>query len=91
MMWWHNGMGWGGWIVMTLTMVAFWSLVVFAVVAIFRSDVNSRSTETRPTPRQILDERFARGDLGFDEYHARIEALRDALTVTGGNPQGGAR
>ena len=34
---------------------------------------------------QILDERFARGDIGLDEYHARQDALRArSLTHDGG-------
>ena len=80
MMWWHNGMGWGGWIVMTLTMLAFWSLVVFGVIAIFRGDrerETSRGASERD-PMQIVDEGFARGDIDLDEYHARQEALRAA-------------
>lgn len=84
MMWndgWNNGMGWGGWIVMTLIMVAFWSVVVFAVVAIFRGDRDARSAAQQPQrrdPMQILDERFARGEIEVDEYHARQQVLRTA-------------
>ena len=79
MMWWNNGMGWGGWVVMSLTMVAFWSLVVFGVVAIFRGDRDSRPALQQPRERdpvQILDERFARGEIDVDEYHARQKVLR---------------
>ncbi len=78
MMWWQDGMGGSGWIVMTLTMLAFWSLVVFAVIAIFRSDRDARD-ELAPRerdPERILDERFARGEIDVDEYHARQTALR---------------
>jgi len=37
-MWWNNGMDWGGmggggWVVMTVLMLAFWALVVGGVVA----------------------------------------------------------
>ncbi len=82
MMWSHNGMGWGGWIVMTLTMVAFWSLVVFGVIAIFRGDREARSDQIprERDPLQILDERFARGEIELEEYHARQDALRGSLT-----------
>lgn len=82
MMWndgWNNGMGWGGWIVMTLIMVTFWSLLVFGVVAIFRGDRDTRSATKQPQGRdsmQILDERFARGEIDVDEYHARQGVLR---------------
>ena len=80
MMWWNDGMGWGGWVVMTLTMLAFWSLVVFGVVAMFRGDRENRTSQAprEPDPRQILDERFARGDIDGDEYRARRDALRAA-------------
>ena len=80
MMWWNDGLGWGGWIMMALTMGIFWSLVVFAIVAIFRRDGNAQPSDQRPAernPLQILDERFARGEIDADEYHARQEVLRD--------------
>lgn len=77
MMWWNDGMGWGGWIAMTLIMVAFWSLVIFAVVAIFRGDRDSSVTPTvrDRDPLGILDERFARGDIDAEEYRARRNEL----------------
>lgn len=80
MMWWHDAMGWGGWVVMTLTMVAFWSLVVVAIVAIFRGDreVEQDQSPLQPDPERILDGRFARGEIDLDEYHARQDALRGA-------------
>ena len=77
--WYHDGVGWGGWIMMTLAMVAFWGVVVFIVVALFRGTSN-RGQSDRPdgrqqSPREILDERFARGEIDEDEYHARQAAL----------------
>ncbi len=78
MTWWHDGMGWGGWIVMTLTMVAFWSLVVLGVIAIFRGNPSGRADRTpgERDPQRILDERFARGEIDADEYRARQGLLR---------------
>lgn len=79
MMWWHDGMGWVDWVVMTLTMVAFWSLVVFGVIALLRSGNDVRGGRTAHEsrgPEQILDERFARGEIDVDEYHARQDVLR---------------
>jgi putative membrane protein len=77
--WYHDGMGWGGWIVMTLAMVAFWALVVFAVLALFRTQRSGESTLDRRDPVQILDERFARGEIDEDEYHARSSVLRGSV------------
>ena len=76
----HDGMGSGGWIVMTIAMVAFWALVVVAVVAMFRGTQRSaESTPSRHDPMQILDERFARGEIDEDEYHLRSSVLRASI------------
>jgi putative membrane protein len=78
--WYGDGVGWGGWIVMSLSMVAFWALVVFAGVALFRS-----TGSTGPDDRgardamAILDERLARGEIDSQEYQARKEALRSTV------------
>lgn len=71
--WYHDGMGWGGWLLMTLAMVAFWALVVFAIVALFRGAAPGAA---RPTPEQILDERLARGEIDAAEHQACLGVLR---------------
>ena len=75
MMWWvHDGWNWWAWLVMSLSMVAFWAVVAWAVVAVLR---RSRSHDVRsPDARAILDERFTRGEIDEDEYRARREMLR---------------
>ena len=78
-MMWFNGMGWGGWLVMVLAAVAFWALVVFGVVALFkggRSEDVYGGRRGAPDAREILDQRFARGEIDVQEYHARQEVLR---------------
>lgn len=78
--WYHDGMGWDGWILMSASMVAFWALVIFAVVAIFRGTQHSgESTSARRDPMQILDERFAQGEIDEAEYHARSSVLRASV------------
>ncbi len=76
--WYHDGIGWGGWLVMALSMAAFWGLVVFAVVAIFRSSRVERTGQGKETTLDILDQRFARGEIDEIEYHARVDVLRSA-------------
>ncbi len=79
MMWWNNGygMGAGGWALMILAMVALWALVAVAGVAIFRGIRRGRTADSgERTAAQILEERFARGEIDIDEYHARQDALR---------------
>lgn len=79
-MMWNDGMGWSGWIVMALTAMAFWALVVVAVVALFRdSRPDSRQVQTgSDDARRILDQRFARGEIDANEYQARQVMLRSA-------------
>lgn len=76
--WYQDGMGWGGWIAMSLVMVAFWALVVFAVVVIFRGTSSTSPSDGSASrdPMQILGERFARGEIDAEEYHDRAEVLR---------------
>lgn len=83
--WYNDGIGWGGWIAMTLMMVAFWGLVIFAVVAIFRATTKTTGPTDPAAPRdpmRILDERFARGEIEAEEYHSRQAILRDTVHDT---------
>lgn len=76
--WYGDGVGWGGWLVMMFGMVAFWGLVVWAVVVIFRDARSTDSWSARRGPLDTLDERFARGEIDEAEYRARAEVLRAA-------------
>ena len=76
--WYHDGVGWGGWLLMTVMMLAFWALVIFAVVAIFRG-IGKNDEGERPARHDafdILQERFARGEIDAEEYDARAQVLR---------------
>ncbi len=80
-MMWNNGMGWGGWLLMSVTTVAFWALVVFGIVALFRGTRDSGPQSPRrdeDSAQHILDERFARGEIDAEEYHRRRQVLRSA-------------
>jgi len=73
----YNSMGWGGWLLMGLAMVAFWGLIAYVVLTLFRGgSANTSVKGADPTdPRRILDERLARGDIQVEEYQARTDAL----------------
>ena len=81
MNWYDGSTGWGGWLVTSLMMVAFWALVIVAVVAIFRGAGrgDDRDGAVHRDAIDILDERFARGEIDEAEYHARKGALRGLL------------
>lgn len=78
MMWWDGGPGWGGWLVMTLIMVIFGGAVIFAGIVAWRavnhSDRQRQRVDER-SPEQLLDERFARGEIDAEEYTHRRELL----------------
>ena len=79
---WHDG-GWGpgAWIAMALMMLAFWAIVAALVIAVMRSLARTRSeAPVEAVPHsggvQILDERFARGEIDAEEYQQRRDLLR---------------
>ena len=82
--WYDDGsMGAGGWFAMILMMSLFWGAVIFVGIMLFRGTSNSRGgSDSAPTnqtahrdPMDILDERFARGELENEEYEARKAVL----------------
>ena len=75
-MMWSDGDGWSwGWMFIGMVMmIGFWALVAWVIVTVVR-----RPDADRPSSRdaqQILDERFARGELDAEEYRQRTDALR---------------
>ncbi len=79
--WYGHGMGTGGWIAMVSMMVLFWGLVIFAGVMIFRGNDRSQGAggASERSAIEILDERFARGEIDHQEYEARKTVLRVSL------------
>lgn len=76
--WYGNGMGTGGWVAMIAMMMIFWGLVILAGVLIFRGSSHRRSDggTQHAGALEILDARFARGEVDPEEYEARKSALR---------------
>lgn len=72
MMWWWHGSTWG-WLAMTIAMLAFWGLVVWAIVTVARSQRPSTPTSGAEA---ALAGRFALGEIDEDEYRARLATLR---------------
>ena len=69
MMGWNWGHSWWGFIMMAL----FWLAVIAVVVWAVRD--RGSSERRSPDPRQILEERFARGEISEEEFEARRRAL----------------
>ena len=71
--------GWGHMMFGGVMMFAFWGAIILLVVLAVRwmtmGDTVGRSEARRPTPLDILQERFARGDIDKDEYEERRRTL----------------
>jgi putative membrane protein len=70
----HGTSAWG-YGVMAVSMVVFWGLVVLAGVLLYRRYRRPMPAVT-VTADQILDARFARGEIDRDDYSTRRAELR---------------
>jgi putative membrane protein len=67
---------WGAWgLGMLLTMAAFWALAIVALVALVRWFVGPTRTPATDPALDILRERYARGEIGKEEFDARRQDL----------------
>jgi putative membrane protein len=70
---WGEHMGRGWWWLMGIGWLIFLAVLVVLAVVLIR---HYRPTEpSRRAARDILDERFVRGEIDEDEYHRRRDAL----------------
>lgn len=72
-MWWDHDPGWGGWLVMSIGMGGSWILLAVLAWAVLRGV--GREDTRAPDAREILQQRFARGEIDAEEYEARLQAL----------------
>ena len=79
MMYWGGGMGPWGYVLMTVSVVLFWALVIGGIVVLVRW-VGTERRSQRPSdesvdPRQVLAERYARGEIDETDYRQRLHVL----------------
>jgi putative membrane protein len=72
---------------MTLGMIGFWALVVWAIVVLARRD-DHRDVVPPPKPEDIVAMRLARGEIDDETYRRTIEALRARPEEWAGAPGG---
>lgn len=76
------GDGWGGWIWGALMMLVFWggliALVVFLVRGFGARPSQGEEKRRGPEAREILAERFARGEISEDEFEQRRRVLENS-------------
>lgn len=77
--WMHGDWGWGWMAVMMVMMLLFWGAIIAAIVWLLRgASWGAKPREgdaSRETPAEILDRRFAEGEISEDDYRARREVL----------------
>jgi putative membrane protein len=82
---WSSGWGWA----MGVMMIVFWGLVIAAIVYAISTLNRSQRGWAGPTgepPLDILDRRYARGEITREQY----EQMRQDLTRRGGGAPAGA-
>lgn len=77
--WYGGGMGWGGWLAMGLFWLLLLAVIVFAVVRLLpgaaQHGPDRDDPANRESPEEILDRRFARGEIDLDTYQQQRAAL----------------
>jgi putative membrane protein len=74
------GMGAAGWIFMGLFWIVVIGLVVWAVAALLPGNRPGGPARTE-SPREILDRRFARGEIDAEQYRRAREELAENREV----------
>ena len=69
--WWWM-IGWGLLVVIGIVLLA---VVAVRLLSARHPNRSGQDFATRSTARQVLDERYARGDLTNDEYHERVRTI----------------
>ena len=76
MWWWHEG-GAAAWLLMTVGMVAFWGIVIWAGVTLARRDVAPSER-----PQETLDRRLASGEIDESEYRRLVAVIGEPKVRT---------
>jgi len=74
------GMGGAGWIFMGLFWIVVIGLIVWAVVALLPSTRSGGGPARLEGPREILDRRFALGEIDTEQYRQAREELAGTRT-----------
>ncbi len=76
---WHGSWGWGGMAMGGLAMFLFWvgllALVILLVRGMSGGSGRNALPPSRATSLDILEERFARGEIGHEEFEERRRVL----------------
>ena len=63
---------------MMIGMVLFWAAIILGIVWLARGGFDGWREGQRETPTEILDRRFAEGDISAEDNHARREIITNS-------------
>ena len=75
MMHWSDGYGWMGMGIGWLFTILFWGLAIVGVLFLFRRTAGGDGGATPKTPLDILKERYAKGEIGKEEYEQKRQDI----------------
>jgi putative membrane protein len=80
--WQMHDVGWGWWLLMSVGMVAFWTLVIYGVFWLARNTGSQAPDEgARESPEEVLKRRLAAGEISVDECERLRRAMADGEPV----------
>jgi putative membrane protein len=76
--------GMGGWMMAAsgILLLLIVGLAVLAVVALLRPGRAAGGGISRPSAKELLDQRYARGEIDDDEYYRRLSVLDSSEPIT---------
>ena len=77
---WYDSMGAGDWFLMSVFWVALIALIVWAIAHLFPGHSGRDSTDLAERPEEILDRRFAAGEIDAGTYDSLRGKLHEAHT-----------
>ncbi len=85
----HGDIGTGWWIVMVVAMVLFWGAIWLGIAWLIRGSARGWSAPwerlaSRESPVDILERRFAEGEISAEDYRARREVLVNRTAESNG-------
>jgi putative membrane protein len=85
--WMHGEWGWGWMVLMMAVMLLFWGAVIAGIVWLIRGAGSGpwprEPNAGKETPVEILDRRFAEGEISEEDYRARREVLTGRASGVG--------
>jgi putative membrane protein len=80
--WYGNGWGFGSGMGMLVMLISWGGLTILAVWAMSRLTRGDSQHTLLESPRQILDRRFAKGEIGAEQYAESRHILEARTAVT---------